>query len=89
MSDDQPKGVPPDEWYEWGDEDDAQLSQKDRDRLTKQLTDHLAALPVVRFGHNRLPPGVCSACNGSGQLMNKEAEVEMCIWCKGTGRKEK
>jgi len=45
-----------------------------------------SSVPVVRFGHNRLPPGVCSACNGSGQLMNKEAEVEMCIWCKGTGR---
>lgn len=46
-----------------------------------------AQQPVIRFGHNRLPPGVCPYCRGNGWTMNKGAEEEPCIWCKGTGKK--
>lgn len=25
----------------------------------------------------------CNVCNGTGQAMNKEAQWEYCIWCRG------
>lgn len=28
---------------------------------------------------------LCRSCNGTGQAMNKEAELEWCMWCRGTG----
>lgn len=49
-----------------------------------------SSVPVVRFGHNRLPPGVCPECYGKGFLRRIDAagslDDETCKVCKGTGR---
>lgn len=57
-----------------------------------------SSVPVVRFGHNRFPPGVCSACHGfkfigvaidNPQSGERTYQTIDCPECKGTGRKEK
>lgn len=59
--------------------DSAMSNLLDRDSVTRQ-NEGGGSTPTR--GHHGV---VCPACEGSGQLHNKEARMEMCFRCTGTG----